>query len=347
MIIQLTAEQEALIPVYQEKWRAIALSSEPVDYHTAKEVMTAAYAAMGSAEPTILFCDSPYEALKMIVSQPENQLGKFMVSQLWNELTHGVQKSLREQLNRSWNHLHQQLVNPLFQIRRQIERQLWEQTLTQENIQLREQMLQLFSKALNPGIWASACSWYDFCISALNLSDGSNNWEVSQSIAKHCGWIFPFEKISIICERPIKISCDPQNRLHAEGEPAIQFSDGFNVYLFQGVWLPQKYRMHPQKWQPHWILEESNAELRRVLIQGIGYERIASAFQAEELDTWQGYTLLKIPRLDIETIYLLKMTCPSTGSIYTLRVPPDMRSAREAISWINWGVDPEDFLIQT
>ncbi|WP_375471116.1 hypothetical protein [uncultured Nostoc sp.] len=70
--------------------------------------------------------------------------------------------------------------------------------------------------------------------------------------------------------------------------------------------------------------------------------------KAAELDTWQKYTLLKIDAdVDEESIYLLKMTCPSTSFIHALRVPPNMNSAREAISWVNWGVDPEEFGVQT
>lgn len=41
------------------------------------------------------------------------------------------------------------------------------------------------------------------------------------------------------------------------------------------------------------------------------------------------------------------MTCPSTGFIHILRVPPDVTSAREGIRWVNWGIDPEDFSVQT
>lgn len=41
------------------------------------------------------------------------------------------------------------------------------------------------------------------------------------------------------------------------------------------------------------------------------------------------------------------MTCPSTGFIHILRVPPDTQSAREAICWVNWGIDPEEFQQQT
>ena len=69
--------------------------------------------------------------------------------------------------------------------------------------------------------------------------------------------------------------------------------------------------------------------------------------RATELDIWQKYTLLIIEYVDIEPIYLLKMTCPSTGFIHALRVPPDVKSAREAIRWVNWGIDPEEFSVQT
>ncbi|MEG4082848.1 hypothetical protein [Microcoleus sp. POL10_C6] len=73
--------------------------------------------------------------------------------------------------------------------------------------------------------------------------------------------------------------------------------------------------------------------------------------QATELDCWQEYTLLRIdadidgfdpanfdPDDDVpekEAIYLLKMTCPSTGFIHPLLVPPEMQSARGAIRWVN------------
>lgn len=113
--------------------------------------------------------------------------------------------------------------------------------------------------------------------------------------------------------------------------------------------MPEKYgKIHPQQWQATWLLTEENAELRRVLIQGIGYARICQELQAIELDTSQEYTLLKIDAdVDEEPIYLLKMTCPSTSFIHALRVLPNINSAREAISWVNWGVDPEKFGVQT
>jgi hypothetical protein len=51
--------------------------------------------------------------------------------------------------------------------------------------------------------------------------------------------------------------------------------------------------------------------------------------------------------VDVEPIHLLKMTCPSTNHIHVLRVPPNLTSAREAIRWVNWDVDPEAFVVET
>jgi hypothetical protein len=87
--------------------------------------------------------------------------------------------------------------------------------------------------------------------------------------------------------------------------------------------------------------------VRRLLIQEIGYDRICSELQATQLDSEQEYTLLRIDDADVEPMYLLKMTCPSTRFIHALRVPPNISSAREAIRWVNWGIDPLEFAVQT
>ena len=176
-----------------------------------------------------------------------------------------------------------------------------------------------------------------------------------QQLFENCGWILPFEKVCVICDRPLHLCFDAENRLHAEGESAIAFADGYSLYFHHGVKLPEKYgKVHSDLWQAEWLLSESNAELRRVLIETIGYDRICQQLQAVELDCWQEYTLLKIDNADVEPIYLLKMICPSTGHIHALRVPPDVRSssrasltAKEAIRWVNWDIDPEEFSVQT
>ncbi len=106
--------------------------------------------------------------------------------------------------------------------------------------------------------------------------------------------------------------------------------------------------MHPNQWEARWLLEENNAELRRILIQTIGYIRICEELKAVELDSFREYHLIKIDaNADLEPIVLLKMICPSTGYTHVLRVPPEMESARKAITWVNWDIDPENFTVES
>ncbi len=131
------------------------------------------------------------------------------------------------------------------------------------------------------------------------------------------------------------------------------------VFEFLNLYLDSKYFTKLSKWQSKWILDEDNAEVRRFLIQSLGYEKICQDLQAIQLDDWREYNLLKIN--DFERLYnkngkeevgrepmvLLKMTCPSTGHIHILRVPPEMTSAEAAITWVNHGIHPDKFTVQT
>ncbi len=69
----LTPEQEARIPFYQEKWRAVALSTEAIDRDKAAAAVTNIYTLMGKTAPTIEFYPSPYAALVAISNREESE----------------------------------------------------------------------------------------------------------------------------------------------------------------------------------------------------------------------------------------------------------------------------------
>lgn len=127
-IEKLTPEQEALIPVYREKWRAIALSTEPIDRQKAKEAVLAAYAAIGKPEPKVLFCDSPQAVPKTLTSLLKRQLGRFewllktysdsqLLEQQWKELG----GSVRAQLVQMYSQLRKQLVQLDWQLQMRLQ----------------------------------------------------------------------------------------------------------------------------------------------------------------------------------------------------------------------------------
>ncbi len=370
---KLTPEQEALIPVYQEKWRAIALSTGPIDRSQAAETIKAAYAIIGKKAPEVIFCDRPYEAADTIISQidnPRTLLRSQLESKLRSELEKQLLSYLRPELERQLRiKLQYQLENQLFHgvgvqfwssqredLASEISRNLSQQLSGQRREIHWETLEKQLDNCIQPELWAACGSLLDFCISVLNLPHSyGKNWIIFQSIVRDCGWIYPYDKVCVVCEKPIALSVDSDSRLHAEGTPAVQFADGFSIYAYHGVILPEWYGyFHPHQWESKWVLREHNAEVRRALIQGIGYDRIIQELDVTELDNWEEYTLLSIDFGDdsddegnAKLVYLLKMTCPSTGFIHALRVPPEVRSALEAIRWVNWGIAPAEFSVQT
>jgi hypothetical protein len=80
---------------------------------------------------------------------------------------------------------------------------------------------------------AFASARMDYCISVLGF-EADSRWEVLQSLVPNLGSIlFPYEDFCVVCDRPCVLSLDDQQRLHAEAQPAIEFADGFSIYLFQ------------------------------------------------------------------------------------------------------------------
>ena len=167
----------------------------------------------------------------------------------------------------------------LIQLRSQIENQLWKQLWQQIAEPFFAYDCYHYIEEKSESVSISYGIWFDFCISVLGLAhDKLPGKSINHySTSNECGWVFRlnFDRVCLICDRPIKLSLDDENRLHAEGEPAIQFADGYTLYSYHGVSLPKKYGQLPStQWQSRWLLEEKNVEVRQVLIQQIGYTRI-------------------------------------------------------------------------
>jgi len=99
-----------------------------------------------------------------------------------------------------------------------------------------------------------------------------------------------------------------------------------------------------------WILKERNAEVRRLIIENLGWPKILSDLRGELVVGWNEFELYRIEpkdRLMREPFLLLKMRCPSSGSDYVLCVPPEMKTARGAITWVNRNIAPGEFIEQT
>ncbi len=151
--------------------------------------------------------------------------------------------------------------------------------------------------------------------------------------------------------------------LNLDGNPLadlsiLQYLPSLKIVTISNVRLPRRYWTKINDWKAEWLLDEDTVEIRRTLIEVIGYEKIFKELDAFTIDSWREYTLLEISNIQniydngwepigTESMLLLRMICPSTGHVHILRVPPEMVSAEDAIVWVNHGIHPDQFNVQT
>jgi hypothetical protein len=146
------------------------------------------------------------------------------------------------------------------------------------------------------------------------------------------------------CAKPV-VRCDPAGRLHNDRHAAIE-SHVENLYFWHGVMAPAFVIMRPDWITIGDIDRETNAEVRRVMIERYRHgEEIHGAAallldaDAERLDHHERYgTLWRRDMPNDEPIIMIEVlnSTPSPdGSFkrYWLRVPPTMMTAREAVAW--------------
>jgi hypothetical protein len=95
------------------------------------------------------------------------------------------------------------------------------------------------------------------------------------------------------------------------------------------------------------IHAEQNAELRRVLTERYGLDRYLRDAGATRVGADETGVLWRLPIDGDEPLVMVEVTnstpeLDGSSRRYWLRVPPDIRSAREAVAW-TFGVAPDEY----
>jgi hypothetical protein len=116
---------------------------------------------------------------------------------------------------------------------------------------------------------------------------------------------------------------------------------------WRGVPIDERIAFHPETVTASEVLDEPNVQRRRVLLERCGYERFIRETDAQVLDTDRDRggerRLLRVPMSRDEDLVCVSVICPSTGSRYVLRVPPTMRTCRQAVAWVAGYDDPDAY----
>jgi hypothetical protein len=147
-----------------------------------------------------------------------------------------------------------------------------------------------------------------------------------------------FDEICLVCEQPRICSYDAANKLHSETWPALAFSDEFKIFVRHGVKVPRFLIEAPDQLTADKILQESNLEVRRIMLETFGNARFVKECGAKKIHEDQFGELYKKETRNMEPLVIVKVrnsTAEPDGSVrdYFIRVPPNMSTAKQAVAW--------------
>jgi hypothetical protein len=172
------------------------------------------------------------------------------------------------------------------QVGAQVGAQVRAQVGAQVGAQVRDQVLAQVRDLYWRAIWgqheAGWLSWVDtfrrFGLKACKPADGL------VKVGKSAGWWWPLQGAVVLTERPSQLHRDEEGRLHCEDGAAVLYPDGWGVWAIHGVRVTQQIVERPETLTVKEIREESNAEVRRVMIERFTPERYLRESEATLLD---------------------------------------------------------------
>lgn len=238
----LTSEQEAMLLSYQEKWRRVIISTNKIDQEITLATINSIYAQLTLSLPKTYFFESPHAAVEFILSQELSQFFYMPITKAWVRLrkilSKGIYNSVERQLWQSlcsWLDNQIDFVTPENMSPWGVEPIPSPNPLAGGRHYFVERLNQFGHSFALPEFWSLCSAWFDFCFSELGCEFDPQIWQLYQLLMQNSGWLFADLGICIISERPIHLLFDSQQQLHAEGQPALKFADGYHLYFCHGV----------------------------------------------------------------------------------------------------------------
>ena len=129
-------------------------------------------------------------------------------------------------------------------------------------------------------------------------------------------------------------------RLHRPDGPAVEWKSGTSYWFWEGLHVPKRIAARSsERARLQVLVRTRNLELRRLLLDRIGYERFLDIAGTELVaqddfgKLWR--TELEIDNEPLHVVEVINSTPDPDGSYrrYFLRVPPTSRTARQAVAW--------------
>lgn len=297
-IEKLTEEQTKLMEVYKDKWIKIGLSTEPTNRERAALNVPAYYEVAGLKPPeAVAFAKSPKSA--MVILTILNS--KSFIEEV---------KNTAILANVSLQTLIDAVISTVDKNTFNVDPSVLSSVATLINSN--QEPVKWFSEFSGGNLWPGWQSFYDYFDQVLNIP-GVEKIRPTVALSQDVGWIFPYDKLCLMVEKPLAINLNARGQLHNEHGKSIEWSDGYGIYSLRGVTVPEFLFTTPKDQVDVSKVLQLPTEQRMAAMQFIGLEKFLSALNAEEIDKQGDYVLYYLTVENVKIGPYLSMVCPSSG----------------------------------
>lgn len=163
-----------------------------------------------------------------------------------------------------------------------------------------------------------------------------------ENAAREGGFRVMHDEFCIVSDFPLVIKKDNENRPHCEDGPSHLWRDGWALYHWHGVKVPEEWIRDKKSLSAKTALTWGNIEQRRAACEIVGWARILKELKAKVIDKDgdpEIGTLLEVDLPDSGKERFIYVLC-GTGREFALPVPRTCKTALEANMW-TYGLDAE------
>lgn len=208
IITEISDDHYKELASYREKWKTIAILTQPIDRERVAKSIRSAYVASNYSEPEILFFCSPFAAVEEILATENFRayLGKDIRHKFQKICFDHVHHLIDRQLDKNFyynlrnqidypefpDHLDQNSNPKSFYFSRGIESCVEAQIMKELNKTETDysNISELLNALYRPASWSSLACMFDFCISVLGLQHDQKKWISVKELMQSCDFIF-------------------------------------------------------------------------------------------------------------------------------------------------------------
>lgn len=169
-------------------------------------------------------------------------------------------------------------------------------------------------------MWAGYDSYLTACRDILGLKLRAHkayaHWEQATI---HGGFRVMHEEFCMVCDFPEILKTDEQNRPHCENGPSHRWRDGWALYHWHGVRVPDHWIENRDTLDPAEVLQSQNVEQRAAGAAIVGWPKMVSRLKRKIIDGNPDSDMGALIELTLPGLpkpgRFLQANCPRNGTI--------------------------------